>query len=60
MGSQPGGLTASCKTAFCQLSDIQIAPTNPDVVYACSGADGIVGARMWTTLDGLLAIPDLG
>ena len=50
--SQPGGLTGGCKTAFCQLTDIQIAPANPDVVYACSGADSTTSARMWVTING--------
>jgi hypothetical protein len=50
--SKPGGLTAGCTSAFCQLTDIQIAPSIPDVVYACSGSDGKIGAKMWVTVNG--------
>ena len=55
--SQPGGLTAGCATGFCQLTDIQIAPANPDVVYACSGSDGKTGSKMWATVNGRSPAP---
>jgi len=44
-------LTGGCKTGFCNISGIAIAPTNPAVVYAVTSTDGSVPSSAWVSTD---------
>src|SRR5216683_1046716 len=44
-----GDLTGGCTDSFCNLTDIRVAPTNSDVLYAASSSDGGTGPKMWVS-----------
>jgi hypothetical protein len=52
-----GDLTGGCTTSFCDLTDIRVAPTNSDVLYACSSSDGRTGPKVWVSLNSRAAAP---
>jgi hypothetical protein len=45
-------LTGGCTSALCDISDIAVAPTNPDVIYAVTSSDGTTGPMVWVTGNG--------
>ena len=52
-----GDLTGGCTTSFCDLTDIRVAPTNSDVLYACTSSDGRTGPKVWVSLNSRAAAP---
>ncbi|HEY2105485.1 MAG TPA: hypothetical protein VGH29_06855, partial [Candidatus Binataceae bacterium] len=50
-------LTGGCTTALCDISDIAVAPTNPDAAYIVTSSDGVTGPMVWMTLDGTKPAP---
>jgi photosystem II stability/assembly factor-like uncharacterized protein len=52
-------LTGGCTSAMCDISDIAVAPTNPNVAYVVTSSDGTTGPMVWVTLDGTNPAPTL-
>jgi len=45
-------LTGGCVSSLCDISDIAVAPTNPDVIYVVTSSDGATGPMVWVTRNG--------
>ena len=45
-------LTGGCISSLCDISDIAVAPTNPDVTYIVTSSDGTTGPMVWVTRNG--------
>ena len=50
-------LTGGCTSALCDISDIAVAPTNPNVAYIVTSSDGTIGPMVWVTLNGTAHAP---
>ena len=50
-------LTGGCTSGLCDISDIAVAPTNPDVTYVVTSSDGTTGPMAWVTQNGTAAAP---
>jgi hypothetical protein len=50
-------LTGGCTSSLCDISDIAVAPTNPDAAYIVTSSDGTIGPMVWVTLNGTSIAP---
>lgn len=50
-------LTGGCTSGLCDISDIAVAPTKPDVTYLVTSSDGTTGPMAWVTQNGTAAAP---
>ncbi len=47
-----GDLTGGCTNGRCEITDLEVAPNNPDVIYVITGAGGGMGPLAWVAKDG--------
>jgi photosystem II stability/assembly factor-like uncharacterized protein len=52
-----GDLTGGCLNQFCDLTDLEVAPSDSGVLYAASGSDGVTGPKMWVSTNSTGASP---
>jgi hypothetical protein len=50
-------LTGGCTSGLCDISDIAVAPTKPDVTYVVTSSDGVIGPMAWVTQNGTATAP---
>ena len=46
-----GDLTGGCITGLCEITDIEIAPGDSDVIYVATGSNGTIGPKLWMSSD---------
>jgi hypothetical protein len=52
-----GDLTGGCTTGNCDISDVEVAPSNPAVIYAITSRRGKIGPLAWVTRNGTTIKP---